>query len=76
MVLQYKPSAEIKAKMDMKRIDDLDKDQAIVYQLKDHKMVPIIVRKGLSNLTNIEIVEGLKDGDEVILQAKGARRHP
>ena len=57
-------------------IDDLDKDQAVVYKLKDHKILPIVIRKGLSNLTNIEITEGLNAGDEVILQNKGARRRP
>ncbi len=76
MVLQYKPSAEIKSKMEMKRINDLDKDQTVVYQLKDHKMLPVIIRKGLSNLTSVEVLEGLKEGDEVIMQAKGNRRHP
>ena len=76
MVLQYKPSAEIKSKMDMKRINDLSKDQAVIYQLKNHKMVPVIIQKGLSNLTSVEVVEGLKEGDEVIMQAKGSRRHP
>ncbi len=76
MVLQYKPNAEMKSKMDVKKIDDLDKDQAVVYKLKDHKMVPVVIRKGLSNLTNVEITEGLNAGDEVILQAKGARRRP
>ena len=76
MVLQYKPNAELKAQMDVKKIGDLDKDQVVVYKIQGHKMVPVIIRKGLSNLTNVEVTEGLQIGDEVVLQAKGGRRRP
>ncbi len=74
MVMQYKPSAELKAQMDVKKIDDLQKDEIVLYQIKDNKIIPLIVQKGLSNLTSMEIKNGLKLGDEIILQSKGSRR--
>jgi HlyD family secretion protein len=74
MVMQYKPSAELKAQMNAPKINDLQKDEIVLYQIKENKIVPVIVQKGLSNLTGMEIKNGLKLGDEVILQSKGGRR--
>ena len=74
MVMQYKPSADLKAQMDVQKINDLKKDEIVLYQIKNNKIVPVIVQKGLSNLTAMEIKSGLKQGEEVILQSKGGRR--
>ncbi len=74
MALQYKPSSVVKAKMDVKKIDDLGKNQTLVYRLNKHKMEPVVIEKGLSDLTSVEIKSGLKAGDRVILEAKGGRR--
>ena len=63
MALQYKPSAAVKAAMDVKKIDDIAENQDIVYLFENGKIVPRIVTKGLSDMTNIEIKEGLKQGE-------------
>lgn len=69
MALQYKPSAAVKAAMDVKKIDDIAENQDIVYLFENGKIVPRIVTKGLSDMTNIEIKEGLKQGEKVIVEA-------
>ncbi len=73
MALQYKPSSQIKSLMDVKKIDDLGKNQTLVYRLKGNKMEPVIIEKGLSDLTSVEIKSGLKEGEQVILEARGGR---
>lgn len=74
MALQYKPSSQVKAQMDIQKVDDLTKNQTLVYRLKGHKMEPVIIERGLSDLTSVEIKSGLKEGEKVILEAKGGRR--
>lgn len=76
MALQYKPSNAVKNQMKMEKIPDLTSTQAVVYHFKDKKMEPIIIEKGLADLSLIEIKSGLKEGDSVILEAKtrGPRR--
>ena len=76
MALQYKPSNAVKNQMKMEKIPDLTSTQAVVYHFKDKKMEPIIIEKGLADLSSIEVKSGLKEGDSVILEAKtrGPRR--
>ena len=76
MALQYKPSNAVKNQMKMEKISDLKSNQAVVYHFKGKKMEPIIIEKGLADLSNVEIKSGLKEGDSVILEAKakGPRR--
>ena len=76
MALQYKPSNAVKNQMKMEKISDLKPTQAVVYHFKGKKMEPIIIEKGLADLSNVEIKSGLKEGDTVILEvkAKGPRR--
>ena len=47
-----------------------------VYHFKGKKMEPIVIEKGLADLSNVEIKSGLNEGDSVILEAKakGPRR--
>ncbi len=69
MALQYKPSAAVKAEMDVKQIDNLGDKQEIVYLFENGKVVPRIITRGLSDMTNVEVKEGLKLGEEVIIEA-------
>jgi HlyD family secretion protein len=44
-----------------------DKENAIVYVLRNKKPLPLIIKKGMSDITNTEIVsDELKEGDRVI----------
>ena len=74
MALQYKPSSQVKAQMEVKKVDDLGKNQTLVYRLKGNKMEPVVIEKGLSDLTLVEVKSGLEEGDKVVLEAKGGRR--
>ena len=70
MALQYKPSGAVKAQMETQKIADLGPTQAVVYHFKNKKLEPVIIEKGLADLTNVEIKSGLSEGDSVILEAK------
>lgn len=70
MALQYKPSSTVKSQMEMEKISDLTPTQAVVYHFNGKKMEPVIIEKGLADLSLIEIKSGLKEGDSVILEAK------
>ena len=70
MALQYKPSNAVKNQMKMEKISDLTPTQAVVYHFKNKKMEPIVIEKGLADLSLIEVKSGLKEGDSVILEAK------
>lgn len=74
MALQYKPSAQIREKITVKQLDNLKENEVIVYSLKGNEITPTIITKGLSDMTSVEILGGLKLGDTVILDAKGAGR--
>ena len=36
--------------------------------------MPVVITKGISDMTNIEVKEGLKSGDKVILEVIGDKR--
>lgn len=74
MALQFKPSAAVKAEMDVKSIADIKDNQDIVYLFEKGKIVPRVITKGISDMTNIEIKEGLSLGEEVIIEANEPRR--
>ncbi len=74
MALQYKPSAAVKEQMNLQQIRDIGTDQAVLYQFKNGRIVPVVVQKGLSDMSSIEIVQGLNEGDKVILEAFGKKR--
>lgn len=75
MALQYKPSAAVKAGMDVKKIEDIAENQDVVYLFEAGKIQPRIVTKGISDMTNIAITEGLKEGESVIVEANEPRRN-
>lgn len=74
MALQFKPSMAVKAEIDIKKIGDIDENQDIVYLFEKGKIVPRVITKGLSDMTNIEIKEGLNLGEEVIIEANEPRK--
>ncbi len=76
MALQYKPTTELKGGMDVQKIDNVGINQAIVYVLERGRLIPKIITKGLSDMTNIEIKEGLEVGDEVIIEANSNGSKP
>jgi HlyD family secretion protein len=74
MALQYKPSSTVKDEMEVKQVEDINDNQDVVYLFEKGKIVPRIVTKGLSDMTNIEIKEGLSLGESVIVEALEPRR--
>lgn len=74
MALQYKPSPAVKAMMDVKKIGDIEETQDVVYLFERGKITPRVITKGLSDMTNIEIKEGLSLGEKVIVEANEPRR--
>jgi HlyD family secretion protein len=74
MALQYKPSSSVKDEMEVKQVEDINDNQDVVYLFEKGKIVPRIVTKGLSDMTNIEIKEGLSLGESVIVEALEPRR--
>ena len=74
MVLQFKPSAALRNTTDVVPNPDVLKNEDVVYQFKNGRLHPIIITKGISDMKNIEIKEGLSMGDQVILEASGAKR--
>ncbi|MBQ8750343.1 MAG: efflux RND transporter periplasmic adaptor subunit [Alphaproteobacteria bacterium] len=74
MALQYKPSKAIKDTMEIKKIEDIGENQDIVYLFENKKVTPRVITKGLSDMTNIEIKEGLSLDDNVIIEAIEPRK--
>lgn len=74
MALQFRPSAAVKAEMDVKKVENINENQDIVYLFEKGKIVPRVITKGISDMTNIEIKEGLSLGEEVIVEANEPKR--
>ena len=53
----------------MKKIEKIGENQDIVYMFENRKIVPRVITKGLSDMTNIEIKDGLSLGEKVIIEA-------
>ena len=73
MALQYKPSAKVKEQMDIKKIDNISENQDVIYLFENNNIVPRIITKGITDMTNVEIKEGLTVGEDVIIEAKEPR---
>lgn len=76
MALQFKPSAMVKSMMEIKKIGEIAEDEDVIYLFEKGKIVPRIIKKGISDMTNIEIKEGVKLGEEVIIEANEPRKRP
>ena len=74
MAMQYKPSAKVRENIKVKKIESMNENQSIVYVYNNGKITPTIITKGLSDMTNIEIKDGLNIGDKVIVEAHEPRR--
>ena len=66
MALQYKPRGDLKKQVGS--IKDLNLNQDIVYIFKNKTVQPVIITKGLSDVSNVEIIDGLKEGDKIIVE--------
>ncbi|MBR5154155.1 MAG: efflux RND transporter periplasmic adaptor subunit [Alphaproteobacteria bacterium] len=74
MALQYKPSKAIREFMKVKKVENIKENQNIIYLFKDGQIVPQVITKGISDMTNIEIKDGLTLGQKVIIEAIEPRR--
>ena len=70
----FSPSAKVRENIKVKKIESMNENQSIVYVYNNGKITPIVITKGLSDMTNIEIKEGLNIGDKVIVEAHEPRR--
>ena len=74
MALQYKPSKAIKKMIETQKIENLQENQDVIYLFDNGQITPRVITKGLSDMTNVEIKEGLSLGEEVIIEANEPRR--
>lgn len=73
--LQYKPNAFMRQFVPKMQVE-LKPNQAMIYQLKDKVLQPVIFTKGISDASYVEVIDGLKEGDPVIteyMQRSGKR---
>ena len=47
---------------------NLEPNQGVVYQLVDGNVVPRIFTRGVMNASHVEVVDGLKEGDQFITE--------
>ena len=52
----------------------MNENQSVVYVYNNGKIIPTVITKGLSDMTNIEIKDGLNIGDKVIVEVHESRR--
>lgn len=74
--LQFKPNAFVRQFIDVKKLD-VGTNQGVVYQFQNGKVVPHVFTKGLSDVSYVEAVDGLKQGDQIIsefIQKGGKKR--
>ncbi len=74
MALQFKPSVALKKTAVVVPNPDMMKSEDVVYQFKDGRLHPVVITKGISDMTNLEVKQGLNVGDKVILEVIGDRR--
>ena len=65
--LQYKPNAFVRKYVPKVTIN-LELNQGVVYQLVDGNVVPRIFTRGVMNASHVEVVDGLKEGDQFITE--------
>ena len=65
--LQFKPNTVLKPFVEKITVD-LKPTEAIVYQFKHGKLVPIVFERGISDASHIEVKSGLNEGDSVVTE--------
>ncbi|MDR2337368.1 MAG: efflux RND transporter periplasmic adaptor subunit [Deltaproteobacteria bacterium] len=68
VVFQFKPGDLLKEKPTREFIKNLKNEETLVYQFKNYEVVPVKITRGLSDVSNTEIISGLQEGDEVIAE--------
>ena len=74
--LQYKPNSFVKQFIDKAKID-LKPGEAMVYRFEKGHLIPTVFKKGLSDTSWVEILDGLPEGTDVVteyIQGGGRRR--
>ena len=78
MAFQFRPvraDGKYDAQLRMKRAD-LKPDEALVFILENGKVVPRTVKKGLTNEMFTEIISGVQEGEQAVLEDLTARVRP
>ena len=56
------------------QIDNLLENQVVLYKFEDDRILPVIVTRGLSDMSFVEIKKGVNLGDAFILESKAPRK--
>ena len=73
MALQYKPSVKVREMIKIKKIDNVEENQEIVYVFENNNITPKIITKGITDMTNVEVKAGLLLNEKIIIDAKEPR---
>ncbi len=65
-VVQFKPNAALRQKMDGQRPMNLKATQAVVYTFENGQIKPHVIELGLSDVMYAEVIDGVKEGDKLI----------
>ena len=65
--LQYKPNALVRQFIPKEKVE-LKPDEAMVYRFDNGKVMPAVFKKGLQDTSYIQVISGLKQGDQVITE--------
>lgn len=73
--LQYKPNAVVRQFIDKVNLE-VKNDEGVVYQFVNGKVKPVVFKKGLTDVSYVEVLDGLTQGDQVIGEyiQKGAKK--
>ncbi|MGN1091665.1 MAG: efflux RND transporter periplasmic adaptor subunit, partial [Alphaproteobacteria bacterium] len=68
--VQFKPNAALRQKMDGQRPKNLKGNEALVYTFDEQtgKIKPHLIEIGLTDVVYAEVVEGVKEGDNLIAE--------
>jgi len=66
-VAENKTSTEVQANAEPEKAIEKDEKQEVVFILNGNRVKKVEVKTGIQDNTSIQIVEGLKDGDEVVI---------
>lgn len=68
--VQFKPNAALRQKMDGQRPKNLKGNEAVVYTFDEQtgKIKPHLIEIGLTDVVYAEVVEGVKEGDNLIAE--------
>ncbi len=74
--LQFRPQQNFKEYISGSVERTIQPDEAVVYQYKEGKLVPVIIRKGIADMVYTEILSGLNENDEIVSELIGKKVKP